>query len=194
MLDRMNQLIKAYINEGLERIEDPAIMVKQYMRDVKEQVLRAEKEWNRAKLEKKTLEHNLSAARDLFAKREEQAVIAIQAGDEELARKILLNKKEIWERMNELEKRIAENDEVRCQKELEFEQLQTKYTQLQEKNLELIVRVQAVRASKQMNGRNEKVDGQTDWIDKQVMNPEWEKESEIERELAHLRERVQSNS
>ncbi|WP_332631156.1 PspA/IM30 family protein [Halalkalibacter flavus] len=190
---RINQLIKAYINEGLERIEEPAIMVKQYIRDVREQVEQAEQQLEKALVRKKTLENDLTLARELFEKREEQARVALQADNEDLARKILLNKKEVWKQMNQFEEMLAQQEKSIYEKNAKLEQLQTKYSQLQEKHMELIVRVQAVKASGKMK-INEKEKGKAyNWNDPNVLDPEWEKESEIEIEINKLKEQMQGN-
>ncbi|KHF42036.1 PspA/IM30 family protein [Halalkalibacter okhensis] len=189
---RINQLIKAYINEGLERIEEPAIMVKQYIRDVKEQVEQAEQEVKKEVVRKKTLEHDLTLARELFQKREEQARIALKADDEELARKILFNKKEVWKQMNQFEEMLAQHEESIREKTSKLEQLQTKYSQLQEKQMELIVRVQAVKESEKMksNEKGTETEESKNWSDLNLIEPEWEKESEIEIEMNKLREQL----
>ncbi|MCL7746988.1 PspA/IM30 family protein [Halalkalibacter alkaliphilus] len=190
---RINQLIKAYINEGLERIEDPAIMVKQYIRDVREQVEQAEQQLEKALVRKKTLENDLTLARVLFEKREEQARVALQADNEELARKILLNKKEVWKQIAQFEEMLVQQEKSISEKSAKLEQLQTKYSQLQEKHMELIVRVQAVKESGKVN-LNEKEKGKANnWNDPNVLDPEWEKESEIEIEINKLKKQMQGN-
>jgi phage shock protein A/lia operon protein LiaH len=148
-MTRISTLIKAYIYEGLEKLEDPALMVKQYMRDMKKEINQLEARIRKQSKLEQELVHHLQAAKELFVRREEQAKMAVQAGNEELARKILLNKKEVWQQMDHYEKVINKNAVEIKGKKLELDQLQTKYEQLKEKNLELIVRVQGVKASKQ---------------------------------------------
>ncbi len=174
VMTRINRFFKAYIHEGLERLEDPVVMVKQYMRDMKEDIQKLE-----AAIEKHVrLEHSLTqdfqAAKELVERREQQAKVAIEAENEDLARMALVSKKEAWEQMNRYEELRDKNQAQIKERKHELEQLQLKYAQLRDRKLELILRVQAVRANQQMKQTSKK----------------YQKGSSIESEFERMEERV----
>ncbi|GAE35686.1 PspA/IM30 family protein [Halalkalibacter akibai] len=149
MIARIKTLIKAYVYEGLDKLEDPAIMVKQYKRDIKKRMEELEENIQKQCREEKNLQYRLNELKELFDRKEEQAKTAVQAEDDELARKILLSKKEVWSLIKQLEQELYQNKEDRADAKVELEQLQLKYKQLKEKDLELIVRIQHLKNSKE---------------------------------------------
>ncbi|MFC0473679.1 PspA/IM30 family protein [Halalkalibacter kiskunsagensis] len=192
MITRMTKLIKAYVYEGLERIEDPAIMVKQYIRDVKEEIEKCEMKIQKHTQLTQSLELNLKQAKELVSKREEQAQIAVKAENDELARKILRSKKEVWEQMNQYEKLMVENKEQLKQKREQLEQLKLKYHQLKERNTELVLRVRAAWAKQHLNTEKKKEENTIfEWMEEHVTEPTWENENEIEMELNKLKENLE---
>ncbi|GAE25895.1 hypothetical protein JCM9140_1916 [Halalkalibacter wakoensis JCM 9140] len=185
---RLNQIMKAYINEGLERIEDPAIMVKQYMRDVGEQVEKAERDLLKLMKKETQLQEELNMAQQLIKKREEQAELAIKADNEELARRILFNKKEVWNEMKQIEQHSAETKKKIPDKEAELEQLQLKYDQLQERQMELIVRVKGVKENERITAKHEETT-----LNSKATVQKWEKVQDIDLEIEKLKAKMQAD-
>ncbi|WP_088102657.1 PspA/IM30 family protein [Halalkalibacter urbisdiaboli] len=152
-ITRIKRLVEATIHEGLEQLEEPVMMVKQYMRDMKKEIEKIEKEI----LKQEQLHHKLLAdqklATELMERREKQAVIAVEAGEEDLARRALVSKKQAFEQIQRYEGLLQTSEEQLKKYRVYLEQLQEKYVRLRDK-IELLLRVQASKASEQMKKVN----------------------------------------
>lgn len=175
VMTRINQFFKAYIHEGLERMEDPVIMVKQYMRDMKEDIQKLEAQIEKHVALEHSLTQNLQAAKELVERREQQARIALEVENDDLARRALFSKKDTFEQVNRYEEMLEKNRAQIKERKQELEQLQLKYGQLRDRKLELILRVQAVKANQQMKQTKQKYD---------------QKGSQIESEFERIEERI----
>lgn len=188
VMTRISQIIKAYVYEGLEKLEDPVLMVKQYIRDINIEIKKLKETIKKQDSFDKQLCKQLEEAKELITRREEQANLAIQAGEDDLARKILKSKKAVEEQVNQYELLISKNkDELKERKE-ELEKLLFKYEQVKERNADLIVRVQGMRANQQMEkfekaGEVHSLKGDEDELAKN------ERELDIENELNLLKEK-----
>lgn len=144
---RMEQFFKAYVNEGLERMEDPVIMVKQYMRDVKTEIHKMTQLIEKKQQLSQTLKEDGEKLRETIEKRERQAKIALENGDEELAKKLLVNKHDAYDQQKRYEALYERNEEQLVEKKVELEQLHVKYQKLKERKLDLLLRMEAVQAN-----------------------------------------------
>lgn len=89
IFDRFNRVLKSNLNGLVDRAEDPAKLLEQTVRDMEQELKNAKKDLitqlgNAKRLEKKAAEHE-----DEVASWENKAVLALRAGDEQLAREAL---------------------------------------------------------------------------------------------------------
>lgn len=152
----MNKIVKAYIHEGLDKLEDPVILVKQYIRDMQEDMKQLDEMIEKHRKLDRSLQKDALLAKQLADRREEQARLAIEKGNEELARMALVNKREALVQMERYEQLREKNNVLMNDRMKQLEEMQQKYRQLRDRKLELILRVQAVKANEQMRKMKEK--------------------------------------
>jgi phage shock protein A len=125
IFSRISDILKANINDMLDKAEDPEKMVKQIIIEMEEQVDSATQALGQAMGSQKVAEKQLSAAKQQSASWEERAKTALKSGDEDLARRALNNKVTTDEQIASLQKSYDEmsaqvdklKDQVRVLKE-----------------------------------------------------------------------------
>ena len=95
IFNRISDILKANINDLLDRAEDPEKMVKQLIADMEEQVRDATEALGQAMASEKQAYAQLEKAKQNSREWEDKAKLAINAGNEELARKALTSKVEV---------------------------------------------------------------------------------------------------
>ena len=95
IFNKISDILKANINDLLDRAEDPEKMVKQIIIDMEEQVRDATEALGQAMASEKQAYAQLENAKRNSTEWEDKAKLAIHAGNEELARKALTSKVEV---------------------------------------------------------------------------------------------------
>ncbi len=95
MLDRFTDIVKANINELLDRAEDPAKMVDQYLRDLTESLAEVKQETAGVIAEEKRTQRQVEDNEAEVAKYEDLARQALKAGNEDDARTFLAKKQQL---------------------------------------------------------------------------------------------------
>ena len=108
MFKRVKTIMASELNALLDKAEDPVKMLDQFMRDMAEDIREAETAVAKQIASEKMLHKKYNDAQALVEKREAQAMKALEAGNEDLARRALEDKKlhenqaetlkEAWER------------------------------------------------------------------------------------------------
>ncbi|TCP32074.1 phage shock protein A (PspA) family protein [Scopulibacillus darangshiensis] len=107
---RIKTVMSSELNAMLDKAEDPVKMLDQFMREMAEDIREAETAVAKQMANGKMLHKKYQDAEKLVEKRQNQAVKALEAGNEDLAKRALLDKKqhesqattlkEAWERAN----------------------------------------------------------------------------------------------
>lgn len=95
ILSRFGDIVSANINALLDKCEDPAKMIDQYLRDASEDLAQVKKETAAVMAEEKRCARLLSETKDDVAKYEGLARKALAAGNEGDARTFLVKKQEV---------------------------------------------------------------------------------------------------
>ena len=142
-IERIAAIWKANLNEALDRIEDPAKMVDQIVRDVERAVDQAVAALVKARATKRRLAR---VARD-FQRNTEQmqmwqakAAAAVEAGNDEGARLALIQKTELDQAHVRLEPALAESCDTVVQLEEQVETLRQKLRDIRARRGKLIAR------------------------------------------------------
>jgi phage shock protein A len=93
-MERVSKLMTANINHLLDQAEDPEVMIKQLVRDMEESIVELRRETVSAVAREKRLAKNIHTTSERVTELEKKAALALDKGDEELARDILAKKLE----------------------------------------------------------------------------------------------------
>ncbi len=123
LLDRVSALIRANINDLLDRAEDPEKMIKQLITDMNNQLIQVKTTVAQALADQHMLERRLTRSREEAEAMGNRAELAVDKGDDMLARAAL-------ERMNSLQRTIEDlENHLEIQKK-EVDDLKMALTQL----------------------------------------------------------------
>jgi len=90
----MKTLVSSELNAILDRAEDPVKMLDQFLRDMGEDIHEAEAAVAKQIANEKMLKRKVNDAQAMVDRRQEQAEKAVEAGDDELARRALEDRQE----------------------------------------------------------------------------------------------------
>ncbi|GAA3331393.1 PspA/IM30 family protein [Ectobacillus funiculus] len=147
---RMKQIVLADIHDVLDKAEDPISMVGQYLREMEEQLARAQKAFSdQLFLEKKKYEMLVEETQAIIEKRVRQANLAVDRNQDEIA-KLALQEKIVQEQKLASYKQQQETIQAQTANlsEKKVKELKDKYEELKLKQQELIARANTAKAVK----------------------------------------------
>src|SRR5258708_7136160 len=148
---RLRDLTAASINDLLDKAEDPVKMLNQFLRDMEEDILEAETSVAKQIAIEKKFQQQYEEAEEMVTKRTEQAVKALESGNEDLARRALEDKKEHQARYDELKHQYdiskTNADNLRSQ----LTEMKDQFGKMKNKKDLLVARAESAKAQKQIN-------------------------------------------
>ncbi|MBM7606340.1 PspA/IM30 family protein [Metabacillus litoralis] len=93
LFKRVKTVVDSELNSLLDKAEDPVKMLEQFMRDMESDIREAEAAVAKQIANEKMLQKKYEDAQKMVDKRDEQAIKAIEAGNDDLARRALEDKK-----------------------------------------------------------------------------------------------------
>lgn len=148
---RLRDLTMASINDLLDKAEDPVKMLNQFLRDMEEDIREAEIAVAKQIAIEKKFKQQYEETLEMVQKREEQALKALEAGNEDLARRALQDKKEHQQRHDEMKGQFetakANADRLRSQ----LAEMKDEFGKMKNKKDILVARAEAAKAQKQIN-------------------------------------------
>lgn len=146
---RMRDMAVASVHDVLDKMEDPEVMLKQYVRDMEEEIARAETAVSRQMAKERMLKQRLEQARrisdTLSAKAEEE----LRAGREEEARKALEENLRYQAVIGETEAAYAQAKAQAEELAVQLQVMKDEFHKMKEKRNELIQRSKLARVRKQ---------------------------------------------
>jgi len=147
---RMADIVKANINDLLDRAEDPEKMIKQMVLEMEEAVNKATLAVGSAIANEKSLERQYNKQLGQTNEWQAKAVQAVQAGRDDLARQALERKNTIGKNVADLERMLGEARTTSTQLRGQLDQLKSKLDEARMRQNTLIARSQAAKAKKQI--------------------------------------------
>lgn len=146
----MRDITLATIHEGLDQLENPVVMLNQYLRDMEQEIKKAEKSLTKQMLLLESFKREEQLAKEMVTKRMEQAEFALKAGEEDLARKALISKAEFEEKQQYYHDLVVQNEQSVAELKLQLNEMVEKYKQMKDKKYALIARANSAKAKADM--------------------------------------------
>lgn len=148
---RLRDLTMASINDLLDKAEDPVKMLNQFLRDMEQDILEAEAAVAKQIAIEKKFKQQVEESQDIVTRREEQALKALEQGNEDLARRALQDKKEQQAKLDEFTNQhtIAKTNADRLRSQLD--EMKDEFNKMKSKKDLLVARAEAAKAQKHIN-------------------------------------------
>jgi phage shock protein A len=150
ILDRMSRLIRANINDMIDRAEDPEKMIDQILRDMESNIRTARSQVAAMIAQEKELEADLGETKQLAAEWGAKAKRAVDAGKEDLAREALRRKRDNEENARVYQEQHSTQLHTVDKLKSQLAQLESKYQSTLSQRDSLIARQRRAVASKQV--------------------------------------------
>ena len=147
---RITDVLSANINHMIDRVEDPERMIKQIIMEMEDSIRRVENSVLDAIASEKRLRRELEHHKKEAAKWRDKAEMALDAGDETLARAALMRKKEHERDSETLEEAWNTSANTSRRLKTRLRELTNKLEEARRKRSALVARKRAAEASKQM--------------------------------------------
>ncbi|OUS68635.1 phage shock protein A [Paenibacillus sp. MY03] len=151
LFKRLRDLTLSNVYSLIEKAEDPIKLTDQYIRDMTEDLQDAEKAVaSQIALEKK-FKKLYEEQEALFLKRSEQAQIAVQEGNVDLARRVLEDKQSVEKKMVEYKEAFADNQLLANNLRAKLDEMRKQLEDMKNKRETLVARYQAAKTQTQIN-------------------------------------------
>ncbi len=148
---RVRDITVASINEILDKVEDPVAMLNQYLRDMESEIQKAEVAVARQDALEKKWKGLVEEMEDRAKKRDRQARLAVDVGDDRVARQALADKEYCQVKIGEYQAQYETAKEQKRSLSEQLQELKDKYYELRSKKYALVARANVASAKKQMN-------------------------------------------
>ncbi|QOS97644.1 PspA/IM30 family protein [Brevibacterium sp. JNUCC-42] len=148
---RLRDVTVASVNNAIDSMEDPVVMLTQYMRDMEAEIGRVEIAVARQVAQEKKFRQQYEEANTLAGKRERQVMLALSEGEDELARRALLDQKTYESRAVELKELLDSSSHAAQQMREKLAELKEEFYKMRAKKYMLMSRAQVARTQKQVN-------------------------------------------
>ncbi|MGK7377165.1 PspA/IM30 family protein [Planococcus sp. 1R117A] len=179
---RIQTYVESELNAALDKAEDPVKMLDQFMRDMALDIREAETSVAKQLANEKILKKKYDDASSMVEKRQQQAVEAVEAGNEDLARRALEDKQNHVIQANSMKEayeRAASDSTVLREK---LAEMKREYEEMQIKKDSLKARAESAKTRTKINRSMSSVGGDEsrqgfDRMEEKVMHLEAEAET-----------------
>lgn len=150
---RMRDITTATLNDMLERSEDPVKLIDQYLYSLREEIQQADRLHQQFAAHTNGLRQQYLHAEELREKREQQAAVALRAGEEGIARLALQEKMMHEEKAVQYRGLYEQNQQSMLELEEQLRQMKSDYQAVYDKRQYYSARLESIRLQQQMNER-----------------------------------------
>ena len=150
VFDRLRRLFRSNVNDLINRAEDPEKALNQIVSDMSKQLVDAKRSVATAIAEEKRLERQVKAQDESAAEWERRAIVALQAGKEDLAREALLRKQREQNHADALRKQFEQQHQAVQSLKDTLRTLQDRIEEAQRKKSLLVARAKRAEAQKRI--------------------------------------------
>jgi phage shock protein A len=135
----------------LEQAEDPVKLIDQYLAAQREQIMQSEKVHRQLMVHAQSLRQQVTSAEQLRDKREQQALIALKAGEDHVAKMALQEKLLQEEKYEQFKELYDQSKHSIVELEEQLDQLKRDFDEVLSKRQYYMARLESVRLQKRMN-------------------------------------------
>jgi phage shock protein A len=150
ILERISTILKANINDLLDKAEDPEIMLDQYIRDLESGVAEAREELVNAMADEKRLAAKLEERKRQVKDWEDKAEQAVRLGKDEAARSALRAARAYQEEADSTASAWQEQKDRVAELQSQYEQIEKKLVTLKSEHDVLLAEYKATRAKEKL--------------------------------------------
>ncbi|GGE01535.1 PspA/IM30 family protein [Paenibacillus nasutitermitis] len=153
IIRRVRDITVATLNERLEKAEDPVKLIDQFLWSTREEIIQAERLYQQYTGHGNHLKIQWLQSEQMRDKREQQAIIALKAGEEQVARIALQDKAGSEERAQQY-RELYEQTLTNIQDlEQQLRELRSEYQAVYDKREYYAARMESLRLQQRMNAR-----------------------------------------
>ncbi len=151
LFDRIWRAIRANLNHLVGQMEDPEKILEQTVLDMQDDLIQLRQAVAQAIATQKRTERQASQARSSSEEWYRRAQLALQKGDENLAREALARRKSYVETANAMEAQLSQQGSIVTQLKQNMMKLEGKIAEAKTKKDMYIARARSAKASEQLN-------------------------------------------
>lgn len=151
LFKRLRDVTMSNLNALIDKAEDPIKLTDQYLRDMQEDLEDAEKAVAQQIAIEKRFKMQLEEQEALANKRQEQATLAVEAGNLDLARRALEEKKAAEQKVAEFKIGYEQNHAAANNLRLKLDEMRKQYTDMKNKRETLVARYNSAKAQNEIN-------------------------------------------
>ncbi|MHA6485496.1 PspA/IM30 family protein [Paenibacillus sp. strain BS8-2] len=150
---RIRDITVATLNERLEKAEDPVRMIDQFLWSTREDIIQAEKLHQQYTSHSNHLRAQWLQAESQKERREQQAMTALKAGEENMARYALHEKASCEERAVQYKELFEQSRQHTLELEEQLREMRSEYQTVYDKREYYAARMESVRLQQRLNSR-----------------------------------------
>ncbi|WP_028612220.1 PspA/IM30 family protein [Paenibacillus harenae] len=153
IMKRVRDITVATLNERLEKSEDPVRMIDQFLWSTREDIIQAEKLYQQYTAHSNHLKAQWLQAEQQKERRENQALTALKAGEEQMARIALHEKASSEERAVQYRELYEQSRQNTVDLEDQLREMRSEYQTVYDKREYYAARMESLRLQQRLNSR-----------------------------------------